>query len=122
MKKIDKQNEIENISSVIQTYVEGGRKGDAEIMEKAFRINATIHGYIGGDLFAGPIQLLYDWVTTNPPANELKAKIVKIDLENTIATARVELTGWLGNRFTDQFTMLKENDEWIITSKVFHTH
>ena len=41
---------------------------------------------------------------------------------NTVATARVEVTGWLGHRFTDQFTLLKENGAWTITSKVFHTY
>ena len=116
------QKDIESILSVIQTYLEGGRKGDAEIMRGAFRENATIHGYIGGSLLAGPIQILYDWVTKNSPASELDAKITSINLAKTIATARVEITGWLGNRFTDQFTLLKENDSWIITSKVFHTH
>jgi hypothetical protein len=118
----ENQKDIEAISSVIQTYVEGGRKGDASIMKHAFRKNATIHGYIGGNLLAGPIQIMFDWVTENPPATDLESTIVNIDLANTIATARVESTGWLGNRFTDQFTLLKENDSWIITSKVFHTH
>ena len=121
-KSSDNQKDIEAISSTIQSYVEGGRKGDASIMKRAFRENATIHGYIGGGLLAGPIQILFDWVTENSPATDLKSKIVNIDLANTIATARVESTGWLGNRFTDQFTLLKENGAWTITSKVFHTH
>jgi len=121
-KSADNQHDIEAISSVIQTYVEGGRKGDATIMKRAFRENATIHGYIGGGLLAGPINLLYDWVSDNSPATDLESKIVNVDLANTIATARLESTNWLGNRFTDQFTLLKENDSWIIISKVFHTH
>ncbi len=121
-KSADNQKDIEAISSVIQIYVEGGRKGDASIMKRAFRENATIHGYIGGGLLAGPIQILFDWVTENPPAPDLKAKIANIDLAETVATARVEITNWLGFRFTDQFTLLKENGAWIITSKVFHTY
>ena len=116
------QKDIEAISSVIQSYSEGGRKGDASIMKQAFRKNAIIHGYIGGNLLAGPIKILYDWVESNPPSPKLDVKITNIDVANTIATARVESTGWLGNRFTDQFTLLKENESWIITSKVFHTH
>ena len=91
-------------------------------MQPAFRENATIHGYIGGGLLAGPIQILFDWVTENPPAPDLDAKIANIDLAETIATVRVETTGWLGFRFTDQFTLLKENGAWTITSKVFHTY
>ena len=47
-KSADNQRDIEAISSVIQTYAEGGRKGDTAIMKPAFRENATIHGYING--------------------------------------------------------------------------
>ncbi len=118
----DKQKDIEAISSVIQIYVEGGRKGNATIMKRAFRENATIHGHTDGGLLAGPIQLMFDYITESPPAPNLEAKIVNIDLANTIATARVELTDWLGTRYTDQFTLLKENGTWTITSKVFHAY
>jgi len=121
-KLVDNQKDIEDISSVIQIYVEGGRKGNAVIMKRAFRENAIIHGHTDGGLLAGPIKMLYDWVESNPPAPDLEAKIVNIDLANTIATARVELTDWLGTRYTDQFTLLKENGTWTITSKVFHAY
>ena len=117
----ESQEDIDAISSVIQTYAEGGRRGDAALMQRAFRESATIHGHIDGGLFAGPIQLLFDWVAQNP-APELEAEIVNIDLAGTVATARVEIANWLGHRFTDQFTLLKEDGGWTITSKVFHTH
>jgi len=116
------QKDTEDISSVIQTYVEGGRKGDASIMKPSFRKNAIIHGHTDGGLLAGPIQLMFDFITENPPAPNLEAKIVNIDLANTVATARVELTDWLGTRYTDMFTLLKENGTWTITSKVFHAY
>ena len=121
-KSADNQKDIDAISSVIQIYVEGGRKGNAAIMKRAFRENATIHGHTDGGLLAGPIQLMFDYITESPPAPNLEAKIVNIDLANTIATARVELTDWLGTRYTDQFTLLKENGTWTITSKVFHAY
>ncbi len=121
-KSADNRKDIEAISSVIQIYTEGWRRGDAAIMKRAFRKNATIHGYIGGGLLAGPIQMLFDWVTENPPAPNLDATIANIDIAETVATARVEVTDWLGFRFTDQFTLLKENGAWTITSKVFHTY
>ncbi len=121
-KSAGSQRDIEAISLLIQTYAEGGRKGDAAIMKPAFRDDATIHGYLGGDLLAGPIDILYDWVAESPAAQDLEANIVNIDLAETVATARVEINGWLGQRFTDQFTLLKENGAWTITSKVFHTH
>ena len=40
----DNQRDIEAVASVIRTYAEGGRKGDAAIMKAAFREDATIHG------------------------------------------------------------------------------
>ena len=122
LKSTDQQKDIESISSVIESYVEGGRKGDASIMKTAFHKNATIHGIVNGSLFGGPIQIMFDWVKDNPPATELKAAIVNIDLADTVATARVELSDWNGARYTDQFTLLKENDAWSITSKVFHLY
>ncbi len=121
-KSVDKQKDIESISAVIDSYVEGGRKGDASIMRTAFHKNATIHGLANGNLFGGPIQIMFDWVNENPPATKLKAEIVNIDLANTVATARVELSDWNGAKYTDQFTLLKENDAWSITSKVFHLY
>jgi len=122
LKSTDQQKDIESISSVIESYVEGGRKGDASIMKSAFHKNATIHGLVNGNLFGGPIQIMFDWVKDNPPAPKLEAEIASIDLANTVATARVELTDWNGARYTDQYTLLKENDKWTITSKVFHTY
>ncbi len=116
------QRDIEAITSLIQAYAQGGRQGDAAIMKPSFREDATIHGYLGGGLLAGPIHILLDWVAENPAASDLEARIVNIDLANTVATARVEINGWLGHRFTDQFALLKENGAWTITSKVFHTH
>ena len=121
-KSADNQRDIEAITSVIQAYAEGGRKGDAAIMKPSFRDDATIHGEMDGNLLAGPIHILFDWVAESPPAPDLEANIVNIDLANTVATARVEVVDWLGYRFTDQFTLLKENGTWTITSKVFHSH
>ena len=120
---MENSKDLNSISSIIlENYVEGGRRGKSNIMKSAFSKDATIHGYMDGTLLAGPIELLYGWVDANPPASNLKAKISSIDVVNTIATGKVKLSGWLGNQYTDQFTLLKENDSWKIISKVFHQY
>jgi hypothetical protein len=91
-------------------------------MTPAFHPNATIHGYIGPDLFGGPIQMLFDWNDQNGPATDLKHNIASIDIEGTIATVRLELDNWTGHKFTDMFTLLKTGGEWKIISKVFYLH
>ena len=115
-------SEYDAIDKVIQRYIDGARSGKGDDMKPAFHEGATIFGYAGDDLFAGPIQGLFDWNDNNGPASELKARIASIDLTGTIATVRLELDNWTGTRFTDLFTLLKVDGEWKIINKVFHAH
>lgn len=115
-------SEYEAIAHAVQQYVNGGRSGRGEEMKQAFHADATIFGYIGPDLFAGPIQQLFDWNDQNGPAAELQYWIASIDLAGTIATVRLELDNWTGHRFTDMFTLLKVDGQWKIMNKVFHLH
>lgn len=110
------------VSRTLATYINGGVSGRSDDMRSAFHANATIHGYIGEELFGGPIQLLFEWVDSNGPAAGLTHEIANIDIQETIATARVECHNWGGHRFTDMFTLLKSDGEWKIVSKVFYLH
>lgn len=115
-------NDNDAITKTIQHYIDGGKSGRGEDMKPAFHPDATIFGYIGPDLFGGPIQMLFDWNNENGPATDLKAQIANIDVVGTVATARIELDNWTGHRFTDFFTLLKFDGEWKIISKVFYLH
>ena len=71
---------------------------------------------------AGPIELLFSWNDENGPAADLSYEIHTVDIEGTVATARLETDNWHGHRFTDLFTLLRLDGEWKIISKVFHVH
>ena len=114
--------ESDAIAKVVQHYIDGGRSGKGDDMKPAFHKDATIFGYAGADLFAGPIQRLFDWVDGNGPAKELQARIASIDVVDSVATVRLELDDWIGSRYTDMFTLLKVDGEWKIMNKVFHLH
>ena len=114
--------ESDAIPKVVQHYIDGGRSGKSDDMKPAFHEDATIFGYAGADLFAGPIQRLFDWVDGNGPATELQARIASIDIVDSVATVRLELDNWIGSRYTDMFTLLKVDGEWKIMNKVFHLH
>ena len=118
----DDASEREAVARTIQIYVDGGKSGKGDDMKPAFHSGATIYGYIGQELFGGPIQSLFDWNDRNGPAIELTSNITNIDIQGTIATARVELDNWTGHKFTDMFTLLKTDGEWKIVSKVFYLH
>ena len=115
-------SEYDAIAQTVERYVEGGKSGRSADMKAAFHPEATIFGYIGDDLFAGPIQKLFDWNDQNGQATELQARLAAIDITGTVATARLELDNWTGHRFTDMFTLLKVDGEWKIISKVFYLH
>jgi len=110
------------ITKTVQHYIDGAKSGKGDDMKPAFHKEATIFGYVGEDLFAGPIQILFDWNDQNGPATELEAHIVSIDVSGTVATVRLELDNWTGSRFTDMFTLLRVDGEWKIMNKVFHLH
>ncbi len=110
------------IADVVQQYIDGAKSGQGDDMKPAFHEDATVFGYVGADLFAGPIQQLFAWNDENGPATELKAWIASIDLIGTVATVRLELDNWTGHRFTDLFTLLKVDGKWKIMNKVFHLH
>ncbi len=115
-------SEHDAIAKTVQHYIDGAKSGSGDDMKPAFHKDATIFGYAGADLFAGPIQRLFDWNDANGPAAELQARIASIDVVDTVATVRLELNNWGGARYTDMFTLLKFEGEWQIMSKVFHLH
>ncbi len=110
------------IAKVVQHYIDGARSGKGDDMKPAFHEDATVFGYVGPDLFAGPIQNLFAWNEDNGPATELEDRIASIDVVGTVATVRLELENWTGVRFTDLFTLLKVDGDWKIMNKVFHVH
>ncbi len=115
-------NEYDAITKAIQPYLDGAKSGKGDDMKPAFHKDATIFGYVGPDLFAGPIQNLFAWNDQNGPATGLQARIASIDQIGTVAIVRLDLDYWSGSRFTDLFTLLKVDGVWKIMNKVFHLH
>jgi hypothetical protein len=114
--------EQDAIAAVIQKYVDGGLQGMASVMRPAFHEGATIFGYLGPDLIAGPIEGLFEWVDAHDPASEVEARVASVDIAGTAASVRVEIDNWLGHQFTDFISLLKVDGEWKIISKVFFLH
>ena len=117
-----RENDIRQIEALMATYIEGGRSGSNEILRPIFHELATICGYVGPDLFAGRIEMFYEWHAENGPAADLVAGDMRIDIEGTAASVRIELYDWTGHRFSDFFTLVKIGAQWQIMSKVFYLH
>jgi len=122
MSNAEKNSDAEQIGAVMQTYIEGARNGSSDHLRPIFHELATICGYVGADLFAGPIAMFYAWHDDNGAAADVEAGELSIDIEGTAATARIEIDNWTGHRFTDFFTLVKIDGRWQIMSKVFYLH
>jgi hypothetical protein len=115
-------DDYDAITRTLQPYIDGARSGRGADMKPSFHADATVFGYVGGELFAGPIQTLFDWHDENGPAAEIQVRIASIEVTGTVASARLEIDNWTGHRFTDLFTLLEVDGEWKIMNKVFHLH
>lgn len=115
-------NEIDEITKVMQVYIDGARTGTGASMKPAFHSDATIFGYVGPDLFGGPIQGLYDWNDQNGPATSIQSRFTSIDVVGTAANVRLDTDNWTGHRFTDFFNLVKIEGQWKVVSKVFFLH
>ena len=51
-----KADQQADVAEVVQRYLDGARSVQSDDMRPAFHENATIFGYVGEDLFVGPIQ------------------------------------------------------------------
>ena len=72
-------SEYDVIANIVQHYIDGAKSGRGNDMKPAFHKDATVFGYVGADLFAGPIQQLFAWNDKNGPATGLQAWIASID-------------------------------------------
>ncbi|RYY10121.1 MAG: hypothetical protein EOO04_37395 [Chitinophagaceae bacterium] len=126
--EIDLLTEQVAIVRTLQHYIDSSREGNGELMRPAFHPDAHIVGYVGGKLLFSPIQFLYDWIDGNGPAPDIEPDLASVEIFDTIAVVRLEVRQWSGKlagsgvHMSDVFNLLKTEDGWKITQKMFHWH
>jgi len=117
------------ITAVMNTYNEAVRTGKSEVMRASFHPAATFFGYYKGQLFAGPCQILFDWVDGNGPAPDVRIIQASVEIRNTIATVRLEMENLKGKlsvpegaTLSDLFQLIEIDGQWKISQKSFHWH
>ena len=107
---------------MLQKYIVGATSGRSFDMKAVFHNDATIFGYVGENVWGGPIQKFFDYIDKNGPATDIQVRIARIDVAKSVALARLEIDNWTGHKYTDLFTLLKVDGEWKIINKVFHLY
>lgn len=119
--------EYDAITKALKPYLDGCREGKSVLMKAAFHPSASFFGYAGGQLAVGT-DFLFDWIDRNGPAPRMEARIVSVDILDSIAVVRLEVSGFsgalsgAGARMSDLFTLLRTPDGWKIIQKAFHWH
>jgi Putative lumazine-binding len=108
------------ILDCLRSYVDGAISGKSESIRSVMHADAQIFGYLDGQLLAGPMKILYDYVDGHPGAGSvLRWAVTRVEETNGVGSARVILENWHGHNFTDYFTLLKLDGRWKIINKVF---
>jgi hypothetical protein len=64
-------------------------------MRPSFHPQASFFGYAGDQLAIG-LAFLFDWVDKNGPAPDIQARVVSVDIAESIAVVRLEVANWSG--------------------------
>ncbi len=116
-------SERTEIEATVTRYFEGMRDADVDTLASAFRDDAGFYGFVGDELYAGPIAHLYDWVVANltPGASgpDFKLEFQSVEQHGPIASVTCRELGFVGHDLLEYFTLLKANGSWKITSKLF---
>jgi hypothetical protein len=117
----------DEILKTLQMYIDGCRQGKSDLLRRAFHPEASFFGYAGGQLVTG-LPFLLDWIDKNGPAPDLEARVVSVDVIESVAVVRLEIANFSGKmagsgvRMSDLFTFLRTPDGWKIIQKAFHWH
>jgi len=111
----------DEISKVVQLYIDGAAKADVAKLTEAFHEDARMFGEAGGTRYDEPIAEMFK----DPAADtgNYTARIVSVHQTGDVATAEVAEDGYWGTvSFVDYFALARINGTWKIVNKVFaHT-
>lgn len=113
------QTETELITDTINDYIEGTSYGNQEQVRSAFHPDLNLYSIRNGLLNVWFGQDYINGITEGKDTDR-KGKILSIDYENNVATAKAEII--IPNRnapFIDYFILAKIEGKWTIIHKAY---
>ena len=119
------QAEIKEIIEFLETYFVMLYEGDADTMEKVFHPGAHISFVDNGEVTIAGRDVLKGRIASRQSSKDAgvarEDNILAIDFINAnYAMVKVNLV-IVDRLFTDYLSLIKNNGEWIIVSKTFHS-
>ena len=106
------------VLKAIDLYIEGGKNPAGGAGKKAFAQWATMSYNENGKLVTVPIQTLFSIMDSIGP-EEVSYTLKNITVSPTVATVSIESSFSKIGKFNDMFTLVKDENDWKIVSKVY---
>ena len=106
------------VLKAIDLYIEGGKNPAGGAGKKAFAQWATMSYNENGKLVTVPIQTLFSIMDSICP-EEVSYTLKNITVSPTVATVSIESSFSKIGKFNDMFTLVKDENDWKIVSKVY---
>lgn len=115
---VNAQSDMELITETLMDYIEGSTNGQPERLKKAFHPDLNLYYTKGENLMTWSGEAYIKDTKEGQPTGE-KGKIIFIDYENDIATAKVQVTYPEKTPYIDYFMLMKLQGHWTIVHKMF---
>ena len=117
-------SDISDVRSTIEKYIAGSSSADGALLRSIFHKDAIMMGAMGDDMMEGTPEPFFKMVENAPALSEsgtdYQAEIVDLQVFGKAAMATLVEDGFFGMSFVDCFHLIKLDDSWVITSKVFN--
>lgn len=107
------------VLKAIDLYIEGGKNPAGGAGKKAFAQWATMSYNEKGKLVTVPIQTLFSGMDAIGP-EEVSYTLKNITVSPTVATVSIDSSFSKIGKFNDMFTLVKDENDWKIVSKVYN--
>jgi len=120
------KSDLEQVSAVIQRYVDGTYNADIALLKSVFHKDACMNGYLGDQLITGTPEPFFEDLASGPSMKEkgdpYDARITSLSVTDRIASAVLYESGFRGSfTFEDHFQLIFDEEKWQIISKTFTT-
>ena len=113
------QSEKEQITETLLDYIEGSTNGQPERLKKAFHPDLNLYYIWGREFRVWSGRAYIEDTKEGVPTGET-GKILSIDYENDIATAKIQITSPESKiPYVDYLMLMKVHGHWIIVHKMF---
>lgn len=108
------------VAAVMDAYITGTKNRDVAGLKAIFHKDALMTGYLGSNLRLGSPQPFYDALDANEIAPDYAAHVTSVEVLGATAMGQIIEDNLFGMSFVNNFHLIKEDDEWLIISKLYH--